>query len=1117
MHWNHLKCTKLTKNKFKALSLSDEDFYCQICISEILPFMSLTNLKFYKMLNNVNHNINTVSYLCLVCQNKCANSIQLKKLQPIQCNSCHHWVHLICSGLSEQKSKYADTVMQKYFCNRCLTDFLPFHTLSNVELLKLSYNSLHNENKSLVGLTHPQYIDLDNLKSDSITLLFINIRSLNCNFDKLHELISHFHKCPSIISISETWLLETKYFTHTLPGYNFIHSKSFSKCGGVAMFISNKLSYNVTEDYNLNINGCEDLWVKVTLPNKSVITIGNVYRHPNYKFDQFENNLLSTFQKLNYKGQKFLAGGDFNIDVSKQIPSINNYLDNILSSGCTQEVMVPTRYSNYHRSASVLDHIYTNMSSCELNTSVLLEDVSDHLPVLASLTNVKLPKSPTYKVLTQDFSSFDSDNFLYSLKKNLLSLNLQSVGANQSWKLFETVFSETVFTHAPLRPMSRREKKLSVKPWITKGITKSSKKLKNMYKKCMRSSPPKLSSEYRLYRNTLTRVKQLSKKKYYQKTISESASDNKKLWRNINNIINFKNSKCTSIEYIKDNEGKTVDDHETISNLMNDNFASLVDNLILNNQCDSTGTKISTLSQADRLQESFFLKPFSVQDIIMAINSMNICKSSKSDLPKIKFLKLSVNIISPFITDIFNKCILEGVFPDSLKSAEVIPIHKSGSKHDINNYRPISILSPFSKLFESHLCKCLTDFFDKHDILYRKQFGFRNGRSTDLAVLETINELAINMDKKLVTCSIFLDLAKAFNTVNHEILLLKLEKYGVRGSPLCILKSYLKSRSQRTKVGCSISSEVILDTGVPQGSCLGPLLFLVYINDLHLHTAFKVCLFADDACLSLSNVDPYKLENNVNNELVNVATWLQNNKLFLNYKKTNYLIFSKRKRKFKLNIKINNYSLEEKQNTMYLGVIIDNKLNWQPHLCNLKNTLAKGCYALSKLRKFVDIDVLKKVYYSLIYSKLQYCISSWGGCSDTALDTIFKLQKRAVRFICNKSYSEPTHPLFSSQKMLKLEDVYKLKICTLMHSFFKNQLYCDVLMKNLSECHTYLTRLSKSQNCFVPSVRTNLGKYSFQYIGPKLWQNVPFEFKNCSTESFKSKYKKYLIDLYSSI
>ena len=181
-HWNHLKCTKLSKKKFKTLLVNDEAFYCQICISEILPFTSLTSPNFYKMLNNVNHNIHTVSYLCFVCQNKCANSHKLNKFRSIQCNGCHHWAHQICSGFSEQKFKCADMVMQKYFCNKCLIDFLSFYTLSNFELLKLSYNSLHKGSKRLTGLSHPQYIDLDNFKSDSMTFLFINIFSTTHNY-----------------------------------------------------------------------------------------------------------------------------------------------------------------------------------------------------------------------------------------------------------------------------------------------------------------------------------------------------------------------------------------------------------------------------------------------------------------------------------------------------------------------------------------------------------------------------------------------------------------------------------------------------------------------------------------------------------------------------------------------------------------------------------------------------------------------------------------------------------------------------------------------------------------------------------------------------------------------
>ena len=293
----------------------------------------------------------------------------------------------------------------------------------------------------------------------------------------------------------------------------------------------------------------------------------------------------------------------------------------------------------------------------------------------------------------------------------------------------------------------------------------------------------------------------------------------------------------------------------------------------------------------------FFVNPFTVPEITMAINSCNDNKSSRSDIPKVKFIKLSVNIISPIITEIFNKCLEDSIFPQSLKLAEITPVYKSGNKDDVNNHRPIAILSPFAKIFENHLYSCLTNFFNKNNVLYNKQFGFRSESSTELAIVDTVDEISQNMDNKLITCGIFLDLAKAFNTVNHDILLTKLEKYGVRGGPLNLIKSYLSSRMQVTKIGNFISDKLLIDTGVPQGSCLGPLFFLIYVNDMYLSTKFNIELYADDACLILAHKNPQTLENTVNKELENLDKWLKSNKLFPNYKKKLIILFLQKQNK----------------------------------------------------------------------------------------------------------------------------------------------------------------------------------------------------------------------------
>ena len=202
-------------------------------------------------------------------------------------------------------------------------------------------------------------------------------------------------------------------------------------------------------------------------------------------------------------------------------------------------------------------------------------------------------------------------------------------------------------------------------------------------------------------------------------------------------------------------------------------------------------------------------------------------------------------------------------------------------------------------------------------------------------------------------------------------------------------------------------------------------MFIIYVNDIHLNTSFSIRLFADDASLSLSHSNPKTLESTVNKELKVINNWLKSNKLFLNYSKTNFLIFSKRKNKYKFSINIDNHNLQQEHTTKYLGITIDDKLTWKPHLSKLRTNLSRGCYALSRLKMYMPQDVMKSVYYSLFHSKLQYCITSWGGCPPTNQLPIFRLQKRALRLICSKPHLTPSHPLFIETNILKLSDIYR--------------------------------------------------------------------------------------------
>ena len=328
--------------------------------------------------------------------------------------------------------------------------------------------------------------------------------------------------------------------------------------------------------------------------------------------------------------------------------------------------------------------------------------------------------------------------------------------------------------------------------------------------------------------------------------------------------------------------------------------------------------------------------------------------------------------------NLFNRCIETGTYPDAFKTAEVIPVYKSGDKFTCSNLRPISLISPFSKIFE----KCI-------------------------AVSQMCDSIIKNLENKNTTCAIFLDLAKAFNTVNHQILLSKLYAYGIRGISFKLMQSYLSNRKQCTVINKVKSSS----HGVPQGSTLGPLLFLIYINDLPKVSNLKVRLFADDAILTSSDKDEKNLQHIMNDQLTKIDDWMKINQLTINYKKTNFMIFTRKKKICSpLSVSVDQNMINHKTNVKYLGVVIDEKMSRKNHVNYLCSKLAKGCWAISKLRIYVDLHTSRIQYFSLIYPHLQYCISSWGRATKSVLKPFSIIQKRVLRLITKTPYRTPSAP-----------------------------------------------------------------------------------------------------------
>ena len=463
--------------------------------------------------------------------------------------------------------------------------------------------------------------------------------------------------------------------------------------------------------------------------------------------------------------------------------------------------------------------------------------------------------------------------------------------------------------------------------------------------------------------------------------------------------------------------------------------------------------------------------------------------------------KLSV-VITPILTLTINQSLTTGIFPRKLKIAKVLPLFKKGIKNIFDNYRPISLLPAMSKVFEKIVFKQLYDYFQTKKLIYKSQYGFRSLHSTELAALELTDRINENLDKGELPIAIYLDLSKAFDTLDHDILLAKLHYYGLSGISLDWFTSYLCDRHQYVDFDGTDSEMRSIHTGVPQGSILGPLLFLIYMNDIaEASDNFHSILYADDTSLTepistfdiitpRGQIDKYNLATNINKELENIYNWLCVNKLSLNIPKTKFMIFHHRQKRIDSiipNLIINNHQIERVTDFNFLGITLDEHLSWNKQIQKIANKISRNIGVLNRLKNFLPLFSLKLIYNSLILPHIQYGILSWGF----KYERLFKLQKRAVRIISRNKYNAHTEPIFKKLGLLKIQDMFKLSLLKFQFKLSNGKLpeYFPTIFTVEETEHSYKTRNKNSSRLPIPV--TTSAESSIRYFLPKFLPSIP--------------------------
>lgn len=995
------------------------------------------------------------------------------------------------------------------------------------------FELIYEEDKAIEG-------DIDKCREflgnkEGFKLFHMNVRSIRNKHTELKVLMKQIGgQDLDCIILSEAHLNSNMNVNQFDLGIGFkiyatINNKR--KTDGLVIYIKDSLEHSVKE-IKLTDSNC--MRVNVTKFNKT-FTCHAFYRSPNGKVDDFLSELPdilnTTTTNNNYIN---IITGDFNIDIlDTRSSKVQRYLNILAEKGYMSLLNKPTHINK--KSQTCLDHIFAGPQISDKFTSFILHNAtSDHYPVLL---NIKKTVTRTKENSNHYFTSrkIQYENVISDLKTEKWENIYQCQYPNECLEMFTKRIKTTVEKNT----FTKIKKVVKImRPWITEGLINSMKKRDKLHS-LIRKQPfnKKLIDTYKRYRNKLNSLMSAVRTEYLKREIEETKGDRRKIWGIINEETKYKNKTKKDIEQIEI-EGSLVKVHDNslqVANYFNEYFAKIGTDSMFNR---ATNIEILDNHRDRTVNSSFYMKkivPAELEQIISKLKERSAPGWDDLDSALIKK-------IGPFITKplcyIFNLCIKKGIFPEQFKMSVVCPVYKKNNHDHVENYRPISLLTTFSKILEKCVKKRLVNFLEENDILNPSQYGFRKQMSTSDAILEVVEGVYPILDNGEKAAACMMDLSLAFNTVVHSTLLNTMYKLGIRENSLNFFRSYLEGRSQRVKLRAkstidenpnkksnkknttsqTIISDVVRNKpfSVPQGTVLSPVLYNIYVVDLYkLPITGKLVSFADDTALIERGDSWQEVFSRMQSDLRIIKCWFQANNLRLNMDKTKILPFAITKPQLPSYKKVTIHdspdcqepchcsALEIVEQIRYLGIEMDCFLRWDKHIDALTKRLRRYIYPFLTLKTFLPLNLLKEVYHALAQSALEYGITAYGRADKTKKQRLETVQNTLLKIIYKKEKKYPTKELYKNLGILKLDHLHTRNLCTYIHknkNIYIKEKICDYKLRG--------------EKINIERYKTTKGQKSIKFCGIKLYSKLPKTIKNQeNSEKFKLELKSWLKEL----
>lgn len=902
-----------------------------------------------------------------------------------------------------------------------------------------------------------------------LKVCFFNVQSLS---NKIHLLDAFLiDKDYDVICLTEHWLVNGKVEYMRLTNYEIVSyfCRSSRIHGGVAIYAREGLGcVGSAWVANLSVQfTCELSCVYLPARNTYIIAL---YHTDDSDMAGLEDVMNHVLGKLSANPTAtIILGGDFNIHFNKNNSESATFLSFMASFGLKKTIFANTRGGN------CLDNVFTN--ACSYVAGVEELRLSDHLPVYIFLnTDSDPPGCPGvefYRPISQS-----GLNLLYGLVEMIdwSYIYSNAISVNAKFDILMSDLTGCIESAFPERLRRATNAGTLSVDWFSDELRDIRETL--CFLKEAASRDPTLkqyANKYQLYyKAEIIKAKKVA----YDRYIKNAGNVVSGAWKVVNSY-----RQTRSVQ----------PDSSLAPDVLNSHFTNSAELLLSRLPASVRDSRCYLMRSGRERPTGTFsfapVTPVQVRDVIFSLK-----QSNSRDLfgMNSKIIKCIGNLVYVQLAELFNLCIGGGVFPDVLKTALVIPIHKSGPSDNPDNFRPISLLPLVGKIFEKLLKEQLVEYLEGSGLLHSSQFGFRRGRTTIDAINDLLDGARDAFESNGYFGSLFCDLSKAFDCVPHGLLISKLTYYGLDCSSVRLLDSYLKDRSQMVRIGGRCSSSKPVRSGVPQGSVLGPILFLIHINDLPHSVDAQFHLFADDTTVSISDSSQEELERRLGGMQDGVEDWFRANGLTLNASKTQTLLFSLRK---------SYEGIISVGSAKFLGIVLDSKLLWGPHSEYVLRKLSKYIFLVRSLRPLVSGHVLLRAYYALVDSVLRYGILAWGH--SPAAQDLFAFQRRAVRVVASVGYRDCCRHSFKALGILTLPSLYILECLKFMHANY------NVYTLN-AEVHGRDTR--SGHLIRVPYHRVNATRCGTTYYGPRLYNYLPPDLKRCDRKLFITRVKRYLAD-----